>query len=119
MASLATRHGKPKDAAQWAGLAEKMQWNAQQLKQIESLSQREPSRVPLRLIMLSAIRRWACCQLRAPSTRLLCDFNPIMPAPAPVWRHWIVSQHNTPTTHKSSRHFHAHEKSLLSKSSPP
>jgi superkiller protein 3 len=51
MASLATRHGKTKDAAQWATLAEQMQWNAQQLKQMELLSQREPSRVPLRLIL--------------------------------------------------------------------
>jgi tetratricopeptide (TPR) repeat protein len=56
MASLATRHGKTKDAAQWAGLAEKMQWNAQQLKRIESLSQREPSRVPLRLILAERYR---------------------------------------------------------------
>jgi tetratricopeptide (TPR) repeat protein len=57
MASLATRHGKTKDAAQWADLAEKMQWNAQKLKQIELLSQRHPTRIPLRLIWPSVIRR--------------------------------------------------------------
>jgi superkiller protein 3 len=51
MASLATRHGKTKDAAQWASLAAKLQWNQQQLKQIELLSQRQPARVPLRLIL--------------------------------------------------------------------
>jgi superkiller protein 3 len=56
MASLATRHRKTTDAAQWASLAQKLQWNQQQLKQIELLSQREPARVPLRLILAQRYR---------------------------------------------------------------